>query len=57
MHDVGRRMADLRHRVAPAPHRAQAGLAGRVLGRLIEMRFLDRSVILSAQAFSACCRC
>lgn len=53
MNDFGRRMADLRRRIEPALHRAQAGLAGRILGRLIEVRFLDRSVILSAQAFSA----
>jgi membrane protein len=46
-------MADLRRRVEPALHLAQAGLPGQILDRLIEVRFLDRSVILSAQAFSA----
>ena len=46
-------MADLRRRVEPALHRAQAGLPGQILGRLLEVRFLDRTVILSAQAFSA----
>jgi membrane protein len=46
-------MADLRRRIEPALHMAQAGLPGRILGRLIEVRFLDRSVILAAQAFSA----
>ncbi|HSF26984.1 MAG TPA: YhjD/YihY/BrkB family envelope integrity protein [Actinomycetes bacterium] len=47
------RMARLWHRIEPAVRRAQAGLAGRVLGRLIEVRFLERSVILAGQAFSA----
>ena len=46
-------MADLRRRVEPVLHMAQAGLPGRILGRLVEVRFLDRSVILAAQAFSA----
>jgi membrane protein len=46
-------MADLWHRVEPAVHMAQAGLPGQILGRLIEVRFLDRTVILAAQAFSA----
>jgi membrane protein len=46
-------MADLRRRVEPALHMAQAGLLGRILGRLVEVRFLDRTVILAAQAFSA----
>jgi membrane protein len=32
---------------------AQAGLPGRILGRLIEVHVLDRAVILAAQAFSA----
>ena len=46
-------MADLRRRIEPALHMAQAGLPGRILGRLVEVRFLDRTVILAAQAFSA----
>ena len=46
-------MTDLRRRVEPAVHMAQAGLPGRILGRLVEVRFLDRTVILAAQAFSA----
>jgi membrane protein len=46
-------MAELRRRIEPALHMAQAGLPGRILGRLIEVRFLDRTVILAAQAFSA----
>jgi membrane protein len=46
-------MADLRRRIEPALHLAQAALPGRILGRLVEVRFLDRSVILAAQAFSA----
>ena len=46
-------MADLRRRVEPALQAAQAGLPGQLLGRLVEVRFLDRTVILSAQAFSA----
>jgi membrane protein len=46
-------MADLRRRVQPALHMAQTGLPGQILGRLIEVRFLDRTVILAAQAFSA----
>jgi membrane protein len=32
---------------------AQTGLPGQILGRLVEVRFLDRTVILAAQAFSA----
>jgi membrane protein len=32
---------------------AQNGLPGRILGRLIEVQFLDRTVILAAQGFSA----
>ena len=32
---------------------ARAGLPGRILGRLIEVGFLERSVILAGQAFSA----
>jgi membrane protein len=51
--ESGRRMGDLRRRIEPAVHMAQAGLPGRILGRLIEVRFLDRTVILAAQAFSA----
>jgi membrane protein len=46
-------MAQLKHRVEPAVRLARAGLPGQILGRLVEVRFLDRSVILSAQAFSA----
>jgi hypothetical protein len=46
-------MADLRRRVEPVLHIARAGLPGQILGRLVEVRFLDRTVILSAQAFSA----
>jgi len=46
-------MADLRRRVEPVLHVARAGLPGQILGRLVEVRFLDRTVILSAQAFSA----
>jgi membrane protein len=53
MDESGRRLADLRRRVEPALHMAQAGLPGRILGRLVEVRFLDRTVILAAQAFSA----
>ena len=53
MDESGRRMADLRRRIEPALHMAQAGLPGRILGRLVEVRFLDRTVILAAQAFSA----
>jgi membrane protein len=53
MDESGRRMADLRRRLEPALHMAQAGLPGRILGRLVEVRFLDRTVILAAQAFSA----
>jgi membrane protein len=53
MDEFGRRLAELRRRIQPALHMAQAGLPGQILGRLIEVRFLDRSVILAAQAFSA----
>jgi membrane protein len=53
MDQSGRRIADLRRRIEPAVHLAQAGLPGRILGRLVEVRFLDRTVILAAQAFSA----
>ena len=53
MDEPGRRLADLRRRVEPALHMAQAGLPGQILGRLVEVRFLDRTVILAAQAFSA----
>jgi membrane protein len=47
------RMAQLRRRIEPAIRQAQAGLAGQLLGRLLEVRFLERSVILAGQAFSA----
>jgi membrane protein len=47
------RMTDLRRRVEPAVRLAQSGLPGRILGRLIEVQFLDRTVILAAQGFSA----
>src|SRR5215218_7202264 len=53
MDESGRRLADLKRRVEPALHTVQAGLLGQILGRLVEVRFLDRSVILAAQAFSA----
>jgi membrane protein len=53
MGESGRRVADLRRRIEPAVRMAQAGLPGRILGRLVEVRFLDRTVILAAQAFSA----
>ena len=53
MGEPERRMADLRRRIEPALHMAKAGLPGQILGRLVEVRFLDRSVILAAQAFSA----
>jgi membrane protein len=53
MEESRHRMADLRRRIEPALHMAQAGLPGQLLGRLIEVRFLDRTVILAAQAFSA----
>jgi membrane protein len=46
-------MTDLRRRVEPVVRLAQNGLPGRILGRLIEVQFLDRMVILAAQAFSA----
>ena len=51
--DQSRRMTDLRRRVEPAVRLAQRGLPGRFLGHLIEVHFLDRAVILAAQAFSA----
>ena len=51
--DQSSRMADLRRRVEPAVRLAQRGLPGRILGRLIEVQFLDRTVILGAQGFSA----
>jgi membrane protein len=47
------RMAQLKRRVEPAVRQARAGLPGRILGRLIEVNFLDRTVILAGQAFSA----
>ena len=53
MGESGRRMADLRRHVQPAVHMAQTGLPGQIFGRLVEVRFLDRTVILAAQAFSA----
>ena len=53
MDQSSRRMAQLKRRVEPAVRLAQAGLPGRILGRLIEVRFLDRTVILAGQAFSA----
>jgi membrane protein len=46
-------MAKLKRRVEPAVRQARAGLPGRILGRLIEVNFLDRTVILAGQAFSA----
>jgi membrane protein len=46
-------MAELKRRVEPAVRLAQAGLPGRILGRLVEVSFLDRTVILAGQAFSA----
>ena len=51
--DHSRRMTDLRRRVEPAVRLAQSGLPGRILGRLIEVQFRDRMVVLAAQAFSA----
>jgi membrane protein len=51
--ESGRRTADLRRRIESAMHMAQAALPGRILGRLVEVRFVDRIVILAAQAFSA----
>jgi membrane protein len=47
------RMAQLKRRVEPAMRLARAGLPGRILGRLIAVNFLDRTVILAGQAFSA----
>ena len=47
------RMAQLKRRVEPAVRLVQAGLPGRILGRLIHVSFLDRTVILAGQAFSA----
>ena len=49
----GRPKGELRRPAEPAVRLAQAGLPGRILGRLIEVGFLDRSVILAGQAFSA----
>jgi hypothetical protein len=49
----GRPKGELRRPVEPAVRLAQAGLPGRILGRLIEVGFLERSVILAGQAFSA----
>ena len=46
-------MAQLKRRVEPAVRLAQTGLPGRILGRLIEVNFLDRTVVLAGQAFSA----
>ena len=46
-------MAQLKQRVEPAVRLARAGLPGRILGRLIHVSFLDRTVILAGQAFSA----
>jgi membrane protein len=51
--EQSRRMNNLRRRVEPAVRLAQRGLPGRIIGRLIEVQFLDRTVILGAQAFSA----
>jgi hypothetical protein len=44
------RMAQLKQRVEPAVRLARAGLPGRILGRLIHVSFLDRTVILAGQA-------
>ena len=49
----GRPKGELRRPVEPAVRLARAGLPGRILGRLIEVGFLERSVILAGQAFSA----
>jgi membrane protein len=46
-------MAQLKQRVEPAVRLGRAGLPGRILGRLIHVSFLDRTVILAGQAFSA----
>jgi len=46
-------MTELKRRVEPAVRLAEAGLPGRILGRLVEVGFLDRTVILAGQAFSA----
>ena len=51
--DQSGRMTDLRRRIEPAVRAARGGLPGRILGRLVEVQFLDRTVILAAQAFSA----
>ena len=51
--DQSGRMTGLRRRIEPAVRAAQGGLPGRILGRLVEVQFLDRTVILAAQAFSA----
>jgi membrane protein len=47
------RIAQLKQRVEPVARLARAGLPGRILGRLIHVSFLDRTVILAGQAFSA----
>jgi membrane protein len=46
-------MTELKRRVEPTVRLAEAGLPGRILGRLVEVSFLDRTVILAGQAFSA----
>jgi membrane protein len=46
-------MAQLKRRIEPAVHLVQAGLPGRILRCLVEVNFLDRTVILAGQAFSA----
>jgi membrane protein len=52
--DQSRRwMVWLRRRVEPAVRLARAGLPGQILGRLGEVDFLNRTVILAGQAFSA----
>ena len=53
MDQSGRPKGELRRPVEPAVRLARAGLPGRILGRLIEVGFLERSVILVGQAFSA----
>ena len=45
--DQSGRMTDLRRRIEPAVRAAQGGLPGRILGRLVEVQFLDRTVILA----------
>jgi hypothetical protein len=47
------RLARFRRRVEPVLRLFKAGLAGRILGHLVQVGFLDRTVILAAQAFSA----